>query len=247
MSFTCETCQKSFSQKCSLNRHIKTVHDKIKDFECQICIKRFSTKTDLTRHIKTVHDKVRDFECHICNKTYSQKYNLENHIKIVHNKVKNFECNICHKKFSRKSDLQSHMNLIHINPKDNRMSRPEMNVKAVLELLELNYVNECKFDGLLGLGQRQLRFDFGLQTSDKWLLIEYDGIQHCKPVCFGSMTIKEAIEALKVCQAHDRLKNDFCLLNGFPLLRLTAQNLPDLKDIVSDFVKSHSNLLDKSN
>ena len=241
--FTCETCQRSFSHKCNLTRHIKSIHDHI-NFKCTFCDKSFNQKSNLETHIKTVHNRIKAFECNVCDCNFSTKGSLSRHIKIVHDKVRDFECNICHKRFSRKSNLQSHINLIHINPKESNMSRPEMNVKAVLELLELNYANEVKFDGLLGLGQRQLRFDFGLQLSNKWLLIEYDGIQHFKPVAFGSMTIKEAIEALKVCQAHDRIKNDFCIVNNYPLLRLTAQHLPDLKDVVSDFVKSHSDLLD---
>ena len=37
MTFTCDTCNKAFSTKKNLKRHIKMVHDKIKDFKCDKC------------------------------------------------------------------------------------------------------------------------------------------------------------------------------------------------------------------
>ena len=56
------------------------------------------------------------------------------------------------------------------------------------------------------------------------------------------MTAEEAIIALKKQQAHDRLKNDYCLLNNYSLLRLTAKHLPNLKFYIIDFIKSYSDL-----
>ena len=40
----CSTCNKSFSEKHVLNRHIQSVHEKKKLFECSTCMKSFSRK-----------------------------------------------------------------------------------------------------------------------------------------------------------------------------------------------------------
>ena len=45
----------SQQQQNLLQHHIKTVHQKIKDFECSICAKKFGHHSSLQCHIKTVH------------------------------------------------------------------------------------------------------------------------------------------------------------------------------------------------
>ena len=57
MSYICETCDKSFTKKCSLQLHIKTVHMKEKNFQCEICDKSFGDNGNLQRHIKTCTSK----------------------------------------------------------------------------------------------------------------------------------------------------------------------------------------------
>ena len=53
--FNCELCDKLFSQQGSLNRHIKAVHDQIKDIRCIQCNFTCSQQSDLKTHIKQVH------------------------------------------------------------------------------------------------------------------------------------------------------------------------------------------------
>ena len=38
-----------------LNLHIKTVHEKRKDFECKVCYKAFGYRVNLNKHMKTIH------------------------------------------------------------------------------------------------------------------------------------------------------------------------------------------------
>ena len=57
------------------------------------------------------------------------------------------------------------------------------------------------------------------------------------------MTKEQAVDALKVCQAHGKLNNDYCLLNNCPLMRLTNIHLSNLEDYIVDFIKCYSNLL----
>ena len=42
--FECKICRKGFLQKPYLNQHMKTVHEKRKDFLCEVCCKAFGQK-----------------------------------------------------------------------------------------------------------------------------------------------------------------------------------------------------------
>ena len=44
-------CEKLFSEKRNLNRHIQTVHNKIKQFSCPSCNKIFGAKQVMKRHL----------------------------------------------------------------------------------------------------------------------------------------------------------------------------------------------------
>ena len=46
-----EGCDKTFTKKRNLNRHIQTVHNKIKQFSCPSCEKTFGAKQVMKRHL----------------------------------------------------------------------------------------------------------------------------------------------------------------------------------------------------
>ena len=55
--FKCDKCVFESKYNYHLTRHIKSVHDKVKDFKCSKCNYVSSTNEHLTRHIKHVHDR----------------------------------------------------------------------------------------------------------------------------------------------------------------------------------------------
>jgi len=57
ISFICQKCGKTFSQKGNLKRHEKS-HEGIKEFRCEVCKKNFSQRQSLIIHEKSkVHNK----------------------------------------------------------------------------------------------------------------------------------------------------------------------------------------------
>ena len=47
-------------------------------FQCQICEKAFSDKGNLEKHVSTIHEESKAFHCDICNYRCSQKRDFEN-------------------------------------------------------------------------------------------------------------------------------------------------------------------------
>ena len=78
----CQTCNRSFKLKSSLDVHNKTVHLGLK-LECQICKKKFVRLDVLNRHIRNIHDG-QIYECQYCSYVGKQKYSLTLHLKNKH-------------------------------------------------------------------------------------------------------------------------------------------------------------------
>ena len=49
----CDVCQKSFTSRSNMLRHVLSQHKKSKQWECEECSRVFSNKANLTRHLKT--------------------------------------------------------------------------------------------------------------------------------------------------------------------------------------------------
>ncbi len=111
--FTCTLCDKSFSCKAYLTRHVKFVHEKLKPFPCTLCNKSFAYDSDLSRHVKRIHEKLKPFSCTLCNKSFGYKNILSKHVKQVHQKQTLFSCTFCERSFSQKVSLTGHINAVH--------------------------------------------------------------------------------------------------------------------------------------
>ena len=46
---------------------------------CDICHKQSMKKSNLNRHVKTIHEKIEDFTCMKCQKNYKEKHHLKRH------------------------------------------------------------------------------------------------------------------------------------------------------------------------
>lgn len=88
-------------------------HENSKISKCKYCQKRFSSKDFLIKHMKVAHNYDRDvIQCDICNKILSSIQNLSKHKKNVHEKV--FQCSYCDlvcesKYFLNKHNFETHV------------------------------------------------------------------------------------------------------------------------------------------
>ena len=98
----CDICNKLFSNKSSLTKHIKSVHEKIK-FKCEICTKNFTKKENLLSHKRNIHSKSTEFECTVCEKKLNRKGNLQAHKTVC------CKCKHCHEQFFSPSELLNHI------------------------------------------------------------------------------------------------------------------------------------------
>merc|ERR1712156_373390 len=53
--YSCEKCEYTSKWRHSLNKHVKIVHDNIRDYACTECLKPFADKGKMNDHMKRMH------------------------------------------------------------------------------------------------------------------------------------------------------------------------------------------------
>ena len=113
ISFPCAQCDKRFSKASEVTKHVKEIHQKIKEFPCKKCEKSFVQFSELKQHFEKVHVQARDHVCKDCGKTFHSEKVLKVHVETVHQITSPFKCHHCDKIFSKSVNLDCHVRAAH--------------------------------------------------------------------------------------------------------------------------------------
>ena len=111
-SFDCSECGKTFTMKIELLHHISSNHAGISLVKCPICNKRFTTVQSMKAHVRIVHEGIKAHKCPECDFSCGARPNLMKHIQVRHTKIR-VPCDLCHQTFTDKSYLKTHYTLVH--------------------------------------------------------------------------------------------------------------------------------------
>ena len=79
----CPHCQRTYSSKGGLNRHVNLIHKKLSRYRCETCGKGLMVRSHYLDHIAT-HAMVKRHVCPICNMYFTYKSYLIDHVLHVH-------------------------------------------------------------------------------------------------------------------------------------------------------------------
>ena len=103
-------------------------------------------------------------------------------------------------------------------------SKGEKEITKWLRLNNIEFIQQKEFDGLTGLGGKNLSYDFYL--SDYNLLIEYQGEFH------DGSTTNQTQEEFKKQQEHDRRKREYAKDNNIDLLEIWYWDFDNIEEIL---------------
>jgi hypothetical protein len=115
-----------------------------------------------------------------------------------------------------------------------KSSKGERLIEDLLSESGINYDTQYEFNGLVGVAGYPLRFDFAIlnEDSELVLLIEYDGDFHFKEIYKG--------DSYQRSQIHDKRKNDYCISNEIPLLRIPIWEKDNTENILYNALLSNN-------
>ncbi|XP_055545334.1 zinc finger protein 62 homolog isoform X2 [Wyeomyia smithii] len=116
----CNICNKVFTAKVSLERHM-LLHTDAKPYSCEQCGESFRRLLNLRHHKSLVHDGINPHVCSECNETFKNYQKLYFHKQKVHNKrippsqqqQQHEACKLCRLRFPKGSLLMEHIGSKH--------------------------------------------------------------------------------------------------------------------------------------
>lgn len=120
-------------------------------------------------------------------------------------------------------------------------SKGEQKIAKLLRQHKICFKEEVEFKNLKSYKNVPLRFDFAIFENKKLVaLIEFDGIQHYKYVPYFH---KNKLGFMKSREL-DRKKNQYCLCNNIPLIRIPYWDL-DIFTFKDIFLKKEYRVINK--
>lgn len=129
-NFTCESCNKGYSTRESLQRHLEARHGqvfrknkkwkhtdkrtqrtKVYPIQCTDCGRMVASRSAMESHMRT-HTGERPFQCTECGAKFVTKGALKKHLEVhAVERERKYTCEMCGSSFFRKNDIISHIRI----------------------------------------------------------------------------------------------------------------------------------------
>jgi hypothetical protein len=136
-----------------------------------------------------------------------------------------------HKDFKRKI---ASSNIYKFRCAECQFSEGEKVIEEYLMSNNIKYIPQKEFEGLVGLGGGNLSYDFYL--PDYNLLIEFQGIQHEKPIDFKGKGKEYAEKQFIIQKTHDNLKYNYAKSNIINFLEIWYYDFEKIKEILYKYL-----------
>ena len=120
----------------------------------------------------------------------------------------------------------------HGCPKCN-LSKGEKRIERYLINHNIEFFPQKTFDGLLGIGNGSLSYDFYIPIYNT--LIEYQGEQHGKPIDFKGKGKINSLKNFKTQQEHDKRKREYAKHNNINLLEIWYYDFDNIEKILTKY------------
>lgn len=114
-------------------------------------------------------------------------------------------------------------------------SHGERSITIWLKNNLVDFIPQCKFNNCRDI--EPLPFDFYLPKYN--ICIEYDGVQHFKPVNFGGISDECAMINFKQTQLHDNIKTKYCTQHGIILIRISYLEKNNINSILDNVITNN--------
>jgi len=210
--------------------------------QCPLCPKKYADKGGLKRHTKKEHSES-PIVCALCptttNMKFASEWHLTRHTNSKHSLAPTtYPCPECGTGYTRR-DIKCASDACRASrPREAIRYHGERAIALVLDELKAPYQHDRVY---LPFNDKQ-RYDFIVWTTpldgvaSPRAMIEYNGIQHTRPVAFGGDEEKALASYVKTLR-HDAMKDQYCADNAYPLLRIPhTVKKKDIAQIVRDFL-----------
>ena len=108
-----------------------------------------------------------------------------------------------------------------------KMSKGELSITTILNKYNITY----KY------GFRLENYEYDFYLPNYQIMIEFDGIQHYKPIDFFG-----GIEKFKEQQKRDNIKNKICISSKIKLLRIPYYEIDNIENIIKECLDNYPNI-----